>query len=97
MGFGQRAGDKNISPDRVLIINENNALSISKQFPKEEIYTFKEVSLEYHIDWNSEELEYNDFLIQHTLQHKHSELGGGIAVGDVNNDGLEDFLWWFGS
>ena len=83
---------KNISPDRVLIINENNALSISKQLPKEEIYTFKEVSQEYHIDWNSEELEYNDFLIQHTLQHKHSELGGGIAVGDVNNDGLEDFF-----
>lgn len=83
---------KNISPDRVLIVNENNALYISKQLPKEKIYTFKEVSQEYHIDWNSEELEYNDFLIQHTLQHKHSELGGGIAVGDVNNDGLEDFF-----
>ena len=91
-GSGKEQVIKNITSDRVLIVSENNALPISKQLPKDEIYTFKEVSQEYHIDWNSEEFDYNDFLIQHTLQHKHSELGGGIAVGDINNDGLEDFF-----
>ena len=83
---------RNISPDKVLMVYEKNALSVPKSLPKEQTYTFKEVSQAYHIDWRSEEFDYNDFLIQHTLQHKHSELGGGIAVGDINNDGLEDFF-----
>lgn len=32
-----------------------------------------------------------DFKDQHLLPHMHSRLGPGIAVGDVNGDGLEDF------
>ena len=32
-----------------------------------------------------------DFDRQPLLPHTHSELGPGIAVGDINNDGLEDF------
>lgn len=32
-----------------------------------------------------------DFKMQSILPHMHSRNGPGIAVGDVNNDGLEDF------
>jgi hypothetical protein len=32
-----------------------------------------------------------DFKDQHLLPHMHSRSGPGIAVGDVNGDGLEDF------
>lgn len=35
---------------------------------------------------------YKDFNRQRLLPHKHSENGPGIAVGDVNGDGLEDFF-----
>jgi enediyne biosynthesis protein E4 len=34
--------------------------------------------------------EHNDFKQQFTLPHKYSQNGFGLAVGDVNGDGLED-------
>lgn len=36
------------------------------------------------------ENEFNDFTLQPLLPHMHSMAGPGIAVGDVNNDQLED-------
>ena len=35
--------------------------------------------------------DYIDFNTQKTLPHKYSQYGPGVAVGDVNGDGLEDF------
>ena len=37
------------------------------------------------------ELFYADFNLQPLLPHKHSQLGPGIAVADINGDKLEDF------
>jgi hypothetical protein len=39
-----------------------------------------------------EEEDQNDFNIQRTLPHKFSQSGPGIAVGDINGDGLEDLI-----
>ncbi|GAA4414282.1 VCBS repeat-containing protein [Nibrella viscosa] len=36
--------------------------------------------------------DYIDFNVQKTLPHKFSQQGPGIAVGDVNGDGLDDFF-----
>ncbi len=83
---------KNISVDNVLTISESNASPPTLIKVKPETFTFEEVSKKFNIDYQSEENEYNDFLIQHTLPHKHSELGAGIAVGDINGDGLNDFF-----
>ncbi len=38
------------------------------------------------------ENEFNDFLRQPLLPHKISQEGPGIAVGDINNDGIEDIF-----
>lgn len=38
------------------------------------------------------ETEYADFKIQPLIPHKFSEDGPGIATGDVNGDGLDDFF-----
>jgi enediyne biosynthesis protein E4 len=53
---------------------------------------FIEVSEDLGIDYFHNHIPYKDFNRQRLLPHKHSENGPGIAVGDVNNDGLEDFF-----
>ena len=44
------------------------------------------------IAYNHKEDAYNDFINEPLLPHKTSTYGPGIAVGDVNKDGLEDFF-----
>ena len=42
------------------------------------------------LDHEHREQAFNDFKRQRLLPHKHSRSGPGVAVGDVNGDGLED-------
>lgn len=44
------------------------------------------------LDYVHQERDYVDFNLQRTLPHKLSQYGPGLAVGDVNGDGLEDVL-----
>jgi len=43
------------------------------------------------VDFVHFEPQYHDFLRMPLLPHKHSQDGPGLCVGDVNNDGLDDF------
>src|SRR6267154_887687 len=52
---------------------------------------FTEVSKETGITYTHRENDYVDFKVQPLLPHMHSKNGPGIAVADVNGDGLEDF------
>ncbi|MFC5625447.1 VCBS repeat-containing protein [Algoriphagus winogradskyi] len=52
---------------------------------------YDEVSTALGINYESAAISYNDFNRQGLLPMKHSSLGPGIAVGDVNGDGLDDF------
>jgi len=53
---------------------------------------FREVSRKYSIKYQHQENRHVDFKIQPLLPHMHSRNGPGIAVGDVNGDGLADFF-----
>lgn len=64
-----------------------------REFKEERpIPVFKEISGQLDLDHVHEAKEYIDFKSQRLLPHKQSEYGPGIAVGDVNADGLEDFF-----
>ncbi|MBA4054070.1 MAG: RNA-binding protein [Marivirga sp.] len=53
---------------------------------------FKEVTTSLKIDIRHKETHYADFKIQPLLPHKFSQEGPGIAVADINRDGLQDFF-----
>ncbi len=44
------------------------------------------------IDYTHVEEDKIDFNVQRTLPHKLTQFGPGITVGDLNGDGLEDFI-----
>ncbi len=44
------------------------------------------------IDYVHQENDFIDFKVQPLLPHMHSKSGPGIAVADVNGDGLDDFF-----
>ncbi|WP_051315572.1 VCBS repeat-containing protein [Arenibacter certesii] len=82
-----------IKPNQTLILDREklkitpvNKTKITKN------HFFKEVSKEVGIDFVHQENNYNDFEVEVLLPHKMSAFGPGLAVGDVNGDGLEDFF-----
>lgn len=51
---------------------------------------FRDVTRALQLDYVHHENEYNDYDHEILLPHKMSNFGPGLAVGDVNGDGLED-------
>jgi len=56
-----------------------------------EKYLFSEVTRDVGVTYVHQENDFVDFKVQPLLPHMHSRNGPGIAVGDVNKDGLDDF------
>lgn len=52
----------------------------------------QEITKRLNIAYKHQEWDKVDFYRQRTLPHKFSQAGPGLAVGDVNGDGLEDFI-----
>ncbi len=63
---------------------ENNKQAASRDFI--------EITSEMGIHYKHKEDPYVDFYKQPLLPHQHSRFGPGIAVGDINEDGLDDFF-----
>ncbi|WP_411274206.1 VCBS repeat-containing protein [Daejeonella sp.] len=53
---------------------------------------FREVTDSVDINHLQKEMDFVDFNIQKLLPHKFSEYGPALAVGDIDNDGLDDII-----
>jgi hypothetical protein len=85
---------RNITTNQVLTVDHKNAGEhISSPVTSEAPATlFQEVSADLKIEYTHQENDFADFKRQPLLPHKYSANGPGIAVGDVNGDGLDDFF-----
>jgi hypothetical protein len=81
-----------IPTNQTLVIDYENAQYSAQTEPSTAAnLLFTEVSDSLNISYVHQENDFADFKVQPILPHKHSQNGPGIAVGDVNGDGLEDF------
>jgi hypothetical protein len=88
---GKRQMIEHIKADQTLRLDHSNATTNDTDNYQADLPLFTSVDKRYDIAYRHDETEYADFKIQPLLPHKYSEYGPGVAVGDVNQDGLEDF------
>ncbi len=84
----------NIKANQLLVVHKNEKLleESSTMTNRAKNYKFKDVTKKLGINFKHQENIYNDFKYEPLLPHKNSQVGPGLVVGDVNNDGLDDFF-----
>ncbi len=83
----------NVKANQEIKISYANAKKVANQY--EEVNPtpfFTDVTKPSNINYKHIENEYNDFEFETLLPHKTSNFGPGLAVADVNGDGLDDFF-----
>jgi len=85
----------NINANQVVSIDYQQAVAgeINKSTsPQPQAPLFKSAADKYGIKYKHEEADFVDFDMLPLLHHKFSQSGPGIAVGDVDGNGREDFV-----
>lgn len=84
----------NVPADREIVADHNDAdLKYSwEKASGHENSLFTEITLPAKISHVYKEIDFIDFNIQKLLPHKFSEYGPSLAAGDINGDGLDDFV-----
>ncbi len=82
---------KKIMANQLLDLNYKDAYKREQSYIKENPKLFSSIETS-GINYTHAENEFVDFKVQPLLPHMHSKNGPGIAVSDVNADGLEDFF-----
>lgn len=80
----------NVSANQKITISYELKNKESSYFKKKP-YLFSDITSLVGIDFKHQENIYDDFKVESLIPHKMSQLGPGLAVADVNNDGLDDF------
>ncbi|MBC8047793.1 MAG: VCBS repeat-containing protein [Fimbriimonadaceae bacterium] len=83
---------RDVSANQVITLNHADA-SKSVQFENRNTTPtyFANATKDLGIDYMHTENNYDDFLREYLLPHKMSSLSPGVASGDLNGDGLDDF------
>ncbi len=77
--------------NQVITLDHKQSKTGTAKQPAETPRTFKEIAGALQINYKHAEQDMIDFNIQRTIPHKFSQAGPGLAVGDANGDGLDDF------
>ncbi|UII80391.1 VCBS repeat-containing protein [Flagellimonas sp. CMM7] len=82
----------NLDPNQQIILDHKDAVSVkSDSITKNSRFKTVDNAL-FAIDYTHTENEYDDYLTEPLLPYKTSALGPSVTVGDINNDGLDDFF-----
>lgn len=82
---------RNVALNKALLIDHKNASGVYDHaafFPANA--SFEEITATIPIPWRHVENDMKDFNVQYLIPHALSSRGPKVAVGDVNEDGLDD-------
>ena len=86
---GKVTSVKNVAVNQLITVAYADAVNTRRVINDSQQKYFSPVNL---IDFKHNETSYDDFKTQALLLHGFSNQGPGIAVADVNGDGLDDFF-----
>jgi len=88
---GKSTVQKAIAANQVLQLSMDEATNLPRPISDNSKQgLFKNVTDSFDANFKHQENDFDDFEKQLLLPHKLSQFGPALAVGDVNNDGLED-------
>ncbi|MDF9800950.1 hypothetical protein OKW21_006213 [Catalinimonas alkaloidigena] len=88
---------ENVKADQLITLKHGEASDIISPDINQELQLsatnaiFRKANSIYGVSYFHDEEDRIDFNLQRTLPHKLTQLGPGVAVADVNGDGLDDF------
>lgn len=77
--------------NRQILLNYNDAVDNTAASADDRMVIFKDITKDLGVTFSHEENEFDDFKREGLLPHKLSQNGPALSVGDINNDGLDDF------
>ncbi|NKI25795.1 VCBS repeat-containing protein [Arenibacter sp. 6A1] len=89
---------EDVKANQAITLNYNNSKAVASNkitfpfIPKQNTPIYVEVSDKLGIDYTHQEFDIVDYNVQRTLPHKLSQNGPSLVAGDLNGDGLEDFI-----
>ncbi len=88
---GKKQVQTNIKADQTLELDYKKATDSEKSNSTQKP-DFEDITISSGIAFIHKEDVYNDYKFEPLLPYKNSHLGPGLAIGDVNGDGLDDFF-----
>lgn len=89
---GKKQLMKNVGVNQPITLSykDAKAAAAKKHNPLAAAY-FTDAAKRYGLAYKAEEKDFPDFDVQPTLPHKLSQYGPSLAVGDIDNNGFDDF------